>query len=189
MGGCDGSINVLNPSNEGLAWIVNRLARGYNKAVTMDPIDKADNALIKKHLSRADYMTLVYLRALSKSIVDSGKGKPVFNNATPVFQYGRADNPIGYRDDDLEAPSPDGQGSWHDNMQKITVGLKGLITEADLVALMGLHGAGMNAKNNSGFSGAWGPATDYNKASNHFYKNLLGVGDPTLQMRQIPVES
>ena len=74
-------------------------------------------------------------------------------------------------------------------MQKITVGLKGLITEADLVALMGLHGGGVTAKKNSGFGGAWGPKTDYNKASNNFYKNLLGVGDSALKMRQVPIES
>lgn len=80
-------------------------------------------------------------------------------------------------------------GSWSDNMQKITVGLKGLISEADLVALMGLHGAGMMAKKNSGFSNAWGPSTDYNKASHNYFKNLIGVGDPTLKMHQVKVQS
>jgi hypothetical protein len=49
---------------------------------------------------------------------------------------------------------------------------------------MGLHGAGMLAFNDTGFHGSWGPSTDYNKASHNFFKNLLGVGDPTLTMIQ-----
>lgn len=96
MGGCDGSINVNNTANIGLDNTVRILGRSYNMGRMNITNGKEDNAFIKKYLSRADFMALVYLRTLSWSISAAGNGKPIFNNATPIFQYGRADNPNGF---------------------------------------------------------------------------------------------
>lgn len=101
MGGCDGSINANNIANKGLFNAVNILGQSYNRPKMNIPNGKEDNAFIKQYLSRADFMALVYLRTLSWSISAAGNGNPTFNNATPIFQYGRADNPNGFSNDDL----------------------------------------------------------------------------------------
>lgn len=57
-------------------------------------------------------------------------------------------------------------------------GLPG-VSEADIVALLGLHGCGTMNKDNSGFSGPWGPIEDLNRVNNHFYANLFGYKQNT----------
>ena len=41
-------------------------------------------------------------------------------------------------------------------MGSIKDSLKGMITEHDMVALLGLHNIGAAVQNNSGFAGPWG---------------------------------
>ena len=48
-------------------------------------------------------------------MLQAGKGQPKFNNATPIFQYGRVDNPKGSTNDDIEGTFPSGSESWANN--------------------------------------------------------------------------
>lgn len=98
-----------------------------------------------------------------------------FSNSTPIFNYGRIS--AAKTDlDNLESPFPDGRADWSTMMNKMVVGLPGL-SERDIVALLGLHGSGTMNKNNSGFTGPWGPAEDRDKVNNHFFINLYGIND------------
>jgi len=65
-----------------------------------------------------------------------------FNNETAAFKYGRGSNPLGPFMDDVEAAFPKGHGSWGANMEAVSIGLKGVINEAELVALLGTHVSG-----------------------------------------------
>ena len=53
-------------------------------------------------------------------------------------------------------------------------GLKGYISESDIVALFGLHSVGFALQYNSGYSGPWGNPSDRNAITNTYYKFLLG---------------
>jgi len=100
MGGCDGSLNINNTGNNGLFRAIDLLSRTYNNPKPGDPNGRSDNLLLKTYLTRADYIVLTTFRALSLSIKAAGNGNPIFNNATPVFQYGRTSNPNGPYSDD-----------------------------------------------------------------------------------------
>lgn len=60
-----------------------------------------------------------------------------------------------------------------------------VLSEADIVTLLGLHGSGTATFNNSGFSGPWGPASDRNMVNNNFFINLLSYGYPGANFGQI----
>lgn len=158
VGGCDGSINVANAANNGLNTTVVLL----NSAYTSNNTSRSPNkTFINTYLSRADFFTLVELRAIGYGIDRAGQGFATFNNATPAFKYGRSDNSLGATSDNNEGTFPDGGASWSDNMVAIISGLKGVISSSQMVTLLGLHGAGANLANNSGYDGPWGPTTDF----------------------------
>jgi hypothetical protein len=79
---------------------------------------------------------------------------------------------------------PNAAGNWSDMLSKFQVGNPAL-SEADLVALLGLHGSGTAEINNSGFQGPWGVSADMNIVNNHFFVNLLNVGHPGAEMAQV----
>jgi len=58
------------------------------------------------------------------------------------------------------------------------------VSEADFVALMGLHGTGRNDFNNSGFSGLWTAPANIDVINNQFYRTLLGRGTPNVLFTQ-----
>jgi len=60
-----------------------------------------------------------------------------------------------------------------------------MINDADLVALLGTHVSGSMSKTDSGYKGRWGPNTDSNNLNNNFFKNLLGVGFPEANYKQV----
>lgn len=121
---------------------------------------------ISAYLSRADFWILTFQRALAKAIANGGptNALPYFNTVAP-FIYGRIDNPKGPTLDDNESTFPDGIANWtlpstdknHPTTVKEAIDRGLNITEADMVTLLGLHGAGRATQNNSGFSGPWGP--------------------------------
>ena len=90
MGGCDGSINTANPANNGLKNTAEKFTAAYSH-----PVRSPNRTLLMNYLSRADFFALVELRAVGDGIKMANQGYATFNNATPVFQYGRSDNPLG----------------------------------------------------------------------------------------------
>ena len=103
MGGCDGSINATNPSNKGLEATALKFTAAYS-----NPRRSPNTSFVMTYLSRADFFTLVELRALANGIKKANLGFATFNNATPAFNYGRVDNPLGPVRDDTEGTFPKG---------------------------------------------------------------------------------
>ena len=135
---------------------------------------------IFSRLSRADFWVLCEQRALAWGMKNAGY-VPSISGA--VFSYGRtATDP--YNTDNYEGTIPDGIESWQSMLAGIATGIP-VLSEADIVTLLGLHGSGTAAFNNSGFSGPWGPASDKNKVNNNFFINLLSYGHPGSNFGQI----
>ena len=125
-----------------------------------------DSHVFKKHLSRGDFFVLVERRALGWTIKKGrGTAAPVqLGSNYPVFNYGRPAATQAIDVDAQEGPFADGLANWKsDNpddpataLGSVNVGLKGLVTEYDLVALLGIHNVGLLGYDNSGFKGRWG---------------------------------
>lgn len=60
-----------------------------------------------------------------------------------------------------------------------------ILTEYDIVALLGLHGSGTTHLKNSGFSGPWGTKSDLNVVNSNFYIGLLSIGIPKGKYHQV----
>jgi hypothetical protein len=69
MGGCDGSINVTNPSNRGLEGLAKVINNAYNLATNAK---NTSNAASFKKLTRADFWALAVERALAWGIKNGG---------------------------------------------------------------------------------------------------------------------
>ena len=76
-----------------------------------------------------------------------------------------------------ETTLPNAAGSWSQILKDIS--------EKDIVALLGLHGAGSAESANSGFRGPWLSAPNKNVVNNQFFVSLLGYGFPQQKMTQI----
>lgn len=128
---------------------------------------------IFSRLSRADFWVLCEQRALAWGMKNAGY-VPSLSGA--VFSYGRTTTDP-YNTDNYEGTLPDGIDGWQKMLGDIAAGIP-VLSEADIVTLLGLHGAGTATLNNSGFSGPWGPASDKNVVNNNFFINLLSYGFP-----------
>lgn len=137
-------------------------------------------------LSRADFWVLVEERALAWGIKRS-KVIPQVNFSSVHFSYGRVSTePFDL--DNYEGTLPNGADAWQTMLNDIATGLPA-IDETDIVALLGLHGAGRAKLNNSGFSGNWGAAKDQQIVNNHYFINLLSYGYPKETFKQVPAAS
>lgn len=173
MGGCDARINLENTENRGLEGLVRRITQIYND----------NNNPFKTTLSRPDFWVLCELRALAWGIKNGGTAQniPVLGPNFAVYKYGRTNTTFDPAFDDIEGPFPDGIANWTGTgattvLGGLTAGFKGLVSEYDIVALLGLHNAGGAAEQNSGFSGPWGSSSDQNVVNTGLYRFLMGYG-------------
>jgi len=104
MGGCDGSLNLNNSDNRGLSSFEEYANKAYSSKGT-------NYTLLSTYLSRSDYWVLVEDRSLAWA-VKAGNNTFTFYNSTPIFVYGRGDNPAGAAADDVEGNFPDGRANW-----------------------------------------------------------------------------
>ncbi len=179
MGGCDGSINIVNTDNRGLEDFVKKLTDAYTAAINPTNINSYKYF---SRMSRADFWVLAETRALAWGIKNANNG--TFTTSLPPFSAGRS-SPLSSSNGPNE-PSifPNAAGTW---AAMLTVMQNGnpFISETDIVALLGLHGAGLAATDNSAFKGPWGPANDLNKVNNRFFISLLNLGFPQSTFSQV----
>ena len=165
--GCDGSINIGNTENRGLESYT-RLMRNLYR----------DNALFNTFMSKADFAVLCGRRALAHAIKDGAANSgtiPTLPQSFVVFNYGRHNTSLNWNDDDLEGPLPDGIDNWPSILSGVQTSLKGLVSEQELVALLGIHNIGAAVQNNSGQAGPWGATADRNRLTNGMYGFLMGL--------------
>jgi len=165
VGGCNGCLNVDNPSNGGLSDLVEQLETLYQ--------DEGYSSLI----SRADFWALAGIAAVDKGIENANEDCDSDDCAVPdsglVFQWGRQDcSTSPYTTDDVGLP---GSTLDHDGVMDFFATEFGF-DENQTVALMGAHTLGQMNAENSGHSGVWtvGEANDFN---NQYFKDLV---DPSI---------
>jgi hypothetical protein len=126
----------------------------------MDRTYRNNSYPFRSTLSRADFFVLCEVRALAWGIKrgDLLGRSPVLGPDYVVYKYGRFNSTAEPGYDDIEGPFPDGIANWTGTggaspsiMGGLTAGLKGLVSEHDVVALLGLHNAGTLVQINSGF--------------------------------------
>lgn len=184
-GGCDGSLNLSNSDNRGLEATIFKLGSIFNKF----------SLVFSPYLTQADFWALVMCRALAYGL-KTGNSIP-FSDTYPDFVYGRPTNKNATADD-FEGVFPDGIANWSTITTNLKAGLNGIIqtNDSDIVTLLGLHGAGSAAENNSGFQGPWGNPnirtsnpnvinSDLNNVTNAFYMNLAGYTFPQQNAFQV----
>lgn len=105
-----------------------------------------------KRLTRADFWALCESRALGWGIKRSGV-TPTYNGVP--FVAGRPAALLS-NNSPTETTLPNGAGGWAAMLGVLKTGLS-VLTETDIVTLLGLHGCGIAEPSNSGFKGPWGP--------------------------------
>ena len=175
--GCDGSINLGNTDNRGLESYVRRMRRLYR-----------DTPIFHDNLSKADFAILCGRRALAHAINDGGANSgsiPNLAQGFSVFNYGRPNTTQDWDADTNEGPFPDGIANWTNQanpadtttiLGSVQSSLKGMISEAELVALLGIHNLGAAVQLNSGFAGPWGASADRDRLTNGLYGFISGSG-------------
>jgi len=160
VGGCDGCLNVDNPSNAGLADLVADLDAVY--------LENGYDTV----LSRADLWALAGIYAVDKGIEFANDACSAEECAVPasglVFQWGRQDcSTAPYTEDDKGLPAATLD---HGGVMEFFQGEFGFDAN-ETVALLGAHTLGRASSANSGFNGAWisGQTSQFN---NEYYKKL-----------------
>ena len=165
--GCDGRLGLEKTGNRGLE----KLAKQMNDIYFETPI-------FRDTLSRADFWVLCERRALAKAIKTGAARSgyfPTLSPNFPVHNYGRPNITGPSTEDDNEGPFPEGLDNWPKVLSVFQEGTKNMISEAELVALLGTHNIGSAVQTNSGFSGPWGTAPDRNSLNNGLYTFLMGI--------------
>jgi len=160
VGGCNGCLNLDNPSNFGLEDLVDELETLYQ--------DEGYSSLI----SRADFWALAGIAAVDKGIENANEDCDSDDCAVPdsglTFQWGRQDcstAPDTTDDVGLPGSTLDHQGVMNFFAEEFG------FDENQTVALLGAHTLGQMNAENSGHQGAWtvGQANDFN---NQYFKDL-----------------
>ena len=166
--GCDGRVGLDKTDNRGLEGFARRMHTFY-----------FDTPIFRDTLSRADFWVLCSRRALAKAI-QSGAAQsgffPTLSPNLPVFNYGRPNITGATTEDSSEGPFPTGLENWPETLSIFKQSTKNMISEAELVTLLGTHNIGTAVQENSGFAGTWGAQADKNSLNTGLYTFLTGVG-------------
>jgi hypothetical protein len=139
MGGCDGSIKTTNPDNKGLELSVSLVTQAYAAARSTSNTNSISYMAFNRMGSRADFWVLCEERALAWG-VQRGGGTIVYSPNLPHYSAGRVSvtSPTAGL---IETSLPNAAGTWASMLNTFKTGNPNL-SETDIVALLGLHGAG-----------------------------------------------
>jgi len=166
---CNGVIDLNNPNNIGLNWIVARAQWVWSTYKSRSFFCQ----VCKNYtLTLADVFALFGARAICISSSFSDGLRPVIN-----FRFGRVDATIADNVDIFTQAV----GNW-DNVKQFFKKLFGY-NNREIIAIMGAHGLGKSCDGGVDFQGAWVSA-GVQKFNNQYFKNM--VDNNSKQMESIP---
>ena len=168
IAGCNGCINIANPSNAGLKGAVVNSVGLYNN------LSISSKTFYGKSISRGDFWVLCAMRAIY--ISSSSVTQPILN-----FFAGRQDCASALNDQLENLPSA---SKSYDQYQSMFMNPNGFnLTARETVALMGTHSIGSVVPDTSGYDGWW--VVNNKIFSNSFFTQM---NDTTMNYTSVGIQ-